>query len=440
MALATLWRAMAGVEHTAIENVRFDRDQGSEESVLVIDVRPFARKRGRCGLCRRPCPGYDRGGGRRRWRALDHGVMRCFLEADAPRVKCREHGVVVAHVPWAPHKAGHLHSFDAQVAWLATKTSKSAATELMRISWSTVGTIITRVYAGARAAAAAAGSDGLDGLHRIGIDEVSYKRGHKYLTVVVDHDSGVLIWASKGNTRASLAGFFDALGQHRCAQISHVSADGAPYIEREVTARCPQAVIGIDPFHVVKWANDTLTRARLDAWNQARAMKKHDPPAAIGGARRHQWLPGRDTATALRGSRYALAKNPENLTEKQQAKLAWIEINTPELYRAYQLKETLRLIFQLPAHQAPTALEHWLAWAQRCRIPAYVDLGRKIRKHRHRILASITHHLSNGRVESANNKIRVMTRIAHGFADPQALIALAMLALGHHRPTLPGRN
>lgn len=445
MALASLWRAMLGVEHTAIENVRYHRDPSDPSDpsgggvVFVVDVRALARRQGRCGSCRRPAPGYDAGGGRRRWRSLDHGTMRCYLEADAPRVRCRVHGVVVAHVPWAAHRAGHTHAFDAQVAWLATKTSKTAATELMRIAWSTVGAIITRVYNAAEDAARATGRDGLDGLRRIGIDEVSYKRGHKYLTVVVDHDTGMLVWAGEGHSRATLAEFFDALGADRCAQISHVSADGAPYIENEVLTRCPEVVIGIDPFHVVKWANDTLARVRLDAWNTARARKKHDPPAAVGGARQHQWLPGRDTAKALRGSRFALAKNPEDLTTKQQAKLVWIQLNSPELFRAYQLKESLRSIFATPPHLAAAALDIWLAWAQRCRIPAFIDLGRKIRRHRDRILLSIEHNLSNGRVESVNNKIRLMTRIAYGFADPQALIALAMLSLGRHRPALPGR-
>lgn len=440
MALTTLWRATVGVEHTAIENVRFDVGEETGATSLVVSVRPFARRRGRCGRCRRRSPGYDAGGGRRRWRAPDHGLLRCFLEADAPRVKCREHGVVVAHVPWAAHGAGHTHAFDAQVAWLATKMSKSAASELMRIAWPTVGAVLTRVYNAAQATAAAAGNDGLDELRRIGIDEVSYKRGRKYLTVVVDHDTGLLVWAGEGHTRATLAEFFDALGPTRSADLTHVSADGAPYIEHEVTARCPEVVIGIDPFHVVKWANDTLARVRVDAWNAARKMKRFDPPAAVGGARQHQWLPGRDTAKALRGSRYALMKNPDDLTEKQQAKLAWIQVHTPDLYRAYQLKETLRAIFTLPVHDARLALDRWLNWAQRCRIAAFVALGRKIRKHRHRILLAIEHQLSNGRVESVNNKIRVMTRIAYGFHNAHALIALAMLALGRHQPALPGRS
>ena len=145
------------------------------------------------------------------------------------------------------------------------------------------------------------------------------------------------------------------------------------------------------------------------------------------------------TAAALKRSRYALWKNPENLTSRQQAKLAWIAKTDPRLYRAYLLKEGLRLVFQLDHDEAEAALEAWIGWARRCRIPAFVELQRRIFRHKASILAAIEHGMSNGRIESVNTKIRLVTRIAFGFRSPQALIALAMLNLGGHRPLLPGR-
>jgi transposase len=431
----SLWRGLLSLEHTAVESVVFEDVTGGGR-VLVAHVRPMARQRGRCGSCRRRCPRYDQGAGRRRWRSLDHGTTLMFLEADAPRVRCPEHGVVVAHVPWAVHGAGHTHTFDRQVAWLAVHTSKTAATELMRIAWRTVGAIIARVWL---AAEAAAPGDGLDGLRRIGIDEISYRRNYKYLTVVVDHDTGNLVWAGAGHDRAGLAGFFDRLGPERCAQITHVSADGAGYIDEEAAQRCPGAVRCVDPFHVVKWANDALSRVRIDAWNIARALARTEPKPLSGWARRTQSLPGRERARALKDSRFALWKNPENLTPNQKAKLQWIVTADPRLYRAYLLKEALRLIFQMPTDQASEALDRWLSWARRCRIPAFVDLAQTIAVYKTRILASIEHHLSNGLVESVNTKIRLLTRIAFGFHSANALIAMAMLNLGRHRPVLPGR-
>lgn len=158
-----------------------------------------------------------------------------MLEAEAPRVKCRTHGVVVAHVPWARHNAGHTLAFDDQVAWLATQASKTTATELMRIAWRTVGAIIARVWADIEAQ-----HDRLAGLRRIGIDEISYKKGHKYLMVVVDHDTRRLIWAAPGRDSATVREFFDLLGEERCAQITHVSADGVSCVSVRV------AVAGFD--------------------------------------------------------------------------------------------------------------------------------------------------------------------------------------------------
>jgi transposase len=423
---ATLWRALLGVEKAVVEDIEFDE----EAELLVAHVRPRARARARagCGRCGRRSPGYDRGEGRRRWRALDLGTVQVVLEADAPRVNCAEHGPTVAAVPWARHGAGHTRVFDEQVAWLATQCSKSAVTELMRIAWRTVGAIITRVWADVETV-----HDRFADLRRIGIDEISYKRNHKYLTVVVDHDSGRLVWAAPGRDRATVHRFFDALGEDRCAQISHVSADGAEWIADVVAQRCPDAVRCADPFHVVKWATEALDEVRRDAWNAARGDVRAQRAAG-------KTIRASGRAKAVKGARFALWKNPENLSTAQQAKLAWIAKTEPRVHRAYLLKEGLRLVFQLPHDEAGDALDHWINWARRSRIPIFVRLQQRILKHKTAILAAIEHGLSNGRIESVNTKIRLITRIAFGFSSPQALIALAMLSLGGHRPTLPGRR
>lgn len=426
---ASLWRALLGVDKTVIEDVEHDVESG----VVVVHVRPQRPRHGRCGECGRRSPWYDRGEGRRRWRSLDLGTVPVFLEASAPRVNCPAHGPTVRQVPWARHAAGHTRAFDQQVAWLATQCSKTAITRLMRIAWRTVGAIIARVWADT-----AASADQFAGLRRIGIDEISYKRGHKYLTVVVDHDTGRLVWATPGRTRGAVHAFFDALeasGGGRCGQVTHVSADGAEWIAEVVQQRCPGAVRCADPFHVVGWATDALDEVRRQAWNDAKRAGNQKIRYSGGKERRL----GTGPAQALKRARFALWKNPENLTERQRAKIDWIAKTDPRLYRAYLLKEGLRLVFQLSAEEAPAALDRWIGWARRSRIPNFVRLQRRIVKYRVEILAAIEHGLSNGRIESVNTKIRLLTRIAFGFAHPEALIALAMLNLGGHRPELPGR-
>jgi len=415
---ASVWQGLLGVERTVVERVEFDVESG----ILVACVRPRRGARQRCGRCERRCSFYDRGEGRRRWRALDLGVVQAWLEADAPRVDCPVHGPTVVAVPWARHAAGHTYAFDDQVAWLAVRTSKTAVQALMRVAWRTVGAIVARVAADAQARV-----DRWANLRRIGIDEISYKKGHRYLTIVVDHDTGYLIWAGAGRDKATLRRFFTQLGEQRCAQITHVSADGAGWIAAVVAERCPNAVRGADPFHVVAWATDALDQVRRDAWNAARGAKG----AATADSK------------ALKRARWALWKNPGDLSDAQQAKLDWIARIHPRVHRAWALKEGLRMVFTLARQgfkqDAKDALQRWLSWARRCRIPAFVDLQRRIVTHREAIHISIDHDLSNGLVESTNTKLRLLTRMAFGYADPNALIGLGMLALGGLCPPLPGR-
>ena len=169
MRSARVWARLLGLGKVVVEDVEFDED----EAAIVVSVRPRKATKRRCGRCGSRCAGYDQGEGRRRWRTLDLGLVRAFLEADSPRVRCPEHGVVAAQVPWARHSAGHTYAFDDTAAWLVTHCSKSAVRELMRIAWRTVGSIVTRVVADAEA-----GTDRFANLRRIGIDEISYKRGH----------------------------------------------------------------------------------------------------------------------------------------------------------------------------------------------------------------------------------------------------------------------
>ena len=409
-----LWRQMLGVDKaTVIESVGIDE----EANAVVAHVRPRKVTKRRCGRCGVRAPGYDQGEGRRRWRCLDLGVVMCFLEADSPRVSCPTHGPTVAQVPWARHGAGHTRDFDDELAWLVTHTAKSTVCGLMRVAWRTVGSVVARVVADGRAA-----HDPFDGLSRIGIDEISYKRGHRYLTVVVDHDSGRLIWAAVGRDKKTLNGFFDLLGSERCAKITLVSADGAEWIGDVVAERAKNATLCIDSFHVVKLATDALDEGRREVWNTARRS----------GMTGH--------AAELKGCRYALWKNPEDLTARQEAKLAFIAKVNTRLYRAYLMKEQLRIAIRTKGVLSLTMLEAWLAWAQRSRIPAFIELGRKIRRHLPGIEAAMINNLSNALIESTNTKLQVLHRMAFGFKEPEHLISLALLDRGGYCPALPGRG
>jgi transposase len=408
-----VWGKLLGLNKVVVEGVEFLEDQRT----LVVSVRVARRAQGRCSECGRRCPGYDQGYGRRQWRGLDLGTTLLQLEADTPRVKCPEHGVISASVPWARRGSRFTREFEDQCSWLAVNTSRSSVADLLRVAWRTVGRIVERVMSEARKA-----TDLLAGLRRIGIDELSYRKGHKYATVVVDHDTGRLVWMAPGRNKETVDRFFDELGPSRCASLELVSADGATWIDDVVQKRAPQAERCLDPFHVVQWATKALDDVRRGVWNDLR----------------HGDAPGQ--AKDLKGARWALWKNPENLSSKQRRTLAWIaKVNAP-LYRAYLLKEALRSVFHertLP--RAMARLEAWLAWAIRCRLEPFTKLARSIKEYRSRIEATLLHGLSNAIVESRNTQLRLLHRIAHGFHDVQAFIGLAMLKLGGLCPPLPGR-
>lgn len=417
---ATIWRRVCGLgDDTIVEAVEYDH----ERDAVIASVRPRARKATRrrphvlaCGRCGTPAPKFDNGEGRREWRALDLGECKLYLEADAPRVTCPDHGVTVAQVPWARHGSRLTRDMENTVAWLACRTAKMVLVALLRITWRTVGAIVDRVVAEDRAR-----KDPFDGLRRIGIDEISYKRHQRYLMVVVDHDTGRLVWAGVGRTKKTLNKFFDELGEQRCKKIKLVSADAAEFIGDVVAERCKKATLCTDPFHVVKWATDALDEVRRDVWNEARRS----------GQRAH--------AKELKGCRFALWKNPEDLTKNQAAKLSWISRSNNKLYRAYLLKEQLRQVFRVKGKRGIRLLYAWLDWASRSRIDAFVALARKIRKNLRGIQAALRHKLSNAIVESTNTKLRVLARMAYGFKEPDHLIALALLDRGGHCPPLPGR-
>ena len=345
-----VWARLLGLVRAVVEDVWI-----GDEGEIVVAARPGWREHDRCGVCRRRSPGFDLGDGRRRWRALDLGTTLAFVEAEAPRVTCRRHGVVVCAVPWARHHSRFTRAFEDQAAWLAVNCSKTAVAQLMRVAWRTVGGICERVADEAQREV-----DLLAGLRRIGIDEISHRRGQRYLTVVVDHDSGRLVWAAAGRDRKTVERF-PRRARRRALQTARIGVLRHGVLDRWSGRRSlPDAVRCVDPFHVVMLATDALDEVRREVWNEARRSGE----IAL--------------AKNLKGARYALWKNPENLTGRQRAKLSQLQHTNRRLYRAYLLKEQLRRIYRLPADTAVALLDGWIAWARRCRLPSFVKLARTI--------------------------------------------------------------
>jgi len=269
----SLIKRLLKIENIVIESIYFEND--IEEEIFIIVTRPLKRDLNCCPLCGKRCPGYDSATKTRRWRSLDFGSQRVYIESCAPRVKCAKHGVIVAYVPWARHNSDYTYDFETAVTWFALHATAQDVAEYFRIKWHTVGSIAKRVQESLEESEPSR----FDNLEAIGIDETSYKKGHKYMTVVVDHNTGRLIWAKKGFGKTVLTEFFEELTEEQRAKIKYVTADGARWIADCITDFCPNAERCVDPFHVVGWATDSLDEVRKSAVRSAKREVEEAEPA-----------------------------------------------------------------------------------------------------------------------------------------------------------------
>ena len=393
MRATTLLGEIFGLKQTRILEATFD-DLG-----LVIDVAPSTRVP-YCSSCeRRVRVVHDRYEGRR-WRHLDLAALRVWLRYTIRRVDCPRCGVVVELVPWAENQSWFTYEFEEQVAYLAQRADKTTLSKLMRISWNTVGAIIQRVLPRHRSA------DPLEGLTHIGVDELSYRRHHEYVTVIVDHVRGGVVWAHPGKNAETLNAFFEELGKERCAQLEAVTLDMSGAYLKAVTEASPQARVIFDRFHVQRLAHDALDEVRRQEVREAEPEDRGE----------------------LKNTRFALHKNPWNLSTLEAAKVAEVQKANLPLYRAYMLKETLAAILDgRQVNVARKKLLEWIDWAARSRLLPFRKLARTLRAHLEGILAYVATGLSNGRTEGLNGKIRTITRRSYGFHSAHSLIALIFL-------------
>jgi transposase len=401
------------------------------------------------------------------WRHVDLGVWQLEVHARLRRLRCPEHGALVEGVPFARDGARFTRDFDDLVAWLATKTDKTAITRLVRIDWKTVGRIIKRV------GDELLPEDRLNDLFNISLDEVAWRKGHRYLTLAGDHDQDCVVWGTEGKGQAAADQFFDALdpppaqkpadpgrcswepepaimvpfgpcptvpagegipgawlqpGEEldpclfaRASRLRAVSMDMTGGYAKSVLKHAPQATIVIDNYHVVQAATKALDEVRREHWNELRQAGQAD------------------AAKQFKADRWALLKNPDDLTEHQAAVLAAIRQGGGKLARAWAMKEMVRAIFApgLSVQAVSDLLDRLLARLSRCRLAPFIRLGRTIRKHRDGILAARRLKLSNARAEALNNKVKLIVRRAYGFHSAQAALALVHLACGPVTLTLP---
>ena len=395
MRVSTAFNRLLRLPGASVIDVSFTADG------VIVTVR-LRRRRRVCSRCGQTGRLAIHGRRVKRWRHLDLGANRCIVECELRRLWCRTCGAQFEAVPWARPGSRYTRDFEDVVAWLAQQMAKTPIAGLLRIGWDTVGRIVERVLADHLDEAR------LEGLVCIGVDEISYRRHHRYLTSVVDHRGGAIVWCAAGRNAATLRAFFDELGERK-QSIRAISIDMSGGYEKAIREAIPAAEIAFDPFHVVRLGQRAVDQVRRDEWN---AHERSHTPSG-------RWI---------KGTRWSLLKAPAKQTIDQLALLGEVQQANKALYRAFLLKEELRLLYQLDDPRlAPAHLDAWLAWASRSRLTPFIKLARTIRRHRPGILAAIRLGLTNGRLEGLNSRIRLISHRSFGFHSAGPLIALVYL-------------
>ncbi len=329
----------------------------------------------------------------RKLRTLPIGDKCVWLLAETPRVQCRKCKCVrQIKVPLAHARYSYTKAFEQYVLGLCKVMTLQDVSKKLKICWDCVKDIFKRHLSRRY------GKPKLSKLQYIAIDEISVRKGHKYITLVMDIVTGAVVFVGDGKGADALIPFWKQV-QRAKAKIVAVATDMSPAYISSVLENSPQSSLVFDHFHVVKLMNEKLTEVRRGLYREQKEILQKN---------------------VLKGSRWILLKNPENLNKdkgEQQRLAEALEINKP-LATAYYLKEELRQMWQQPDKKtAAEFIEGWIARAEHSAIGPLISMARTIASHRFGILAWYDHPISSGAMEGTNNKIKTMKRMAYGYRD-----------------------
>jgi transposase len=356
---------------------------------------------------------FSQGKKTRRFRTLPIGTQPVIIELAVPRVRCRDCSTVrQVKIPFAPGSRRYTKAFERYALALARITTAKHAAQHLGVSWDTIRDIERRYLEKHFS------KPKLKHLKRIAIDEIAVRKGHRYLTLVLDLDSGQVVYVGKGRKKQSLNDFWKRLAASR-AKIEAVATDmSAAYISA-VQERLPKASLVFDRFHVMKLFNDKLSALRRELHREA-----------TDGLQKK----------VLKGTRWLLLRNSENLDadkrEHQRLEEA-LSLNKP-LATAYYLKEELRLLWEQPGPiTAEIFLHDWCRRARASGIKMLMTFANTLEGYRSGILAWYKHPISTGPLEGVNNKIKTLKRAAYGYRNEE-YFKLKILAIHQTEYALVG--
>jgi transposase len=355
----------------------------------------------------------SRGHAERRFRSLPIGSRPTALVLPIPRVECRACGAVrQVEVPFADPRRSYTRAFERYALELSRSMTIRDVAHHLDVGWDLIKDIqkrdLSRRFAKPK----------LKHLSHIAIDEIAVASGHRYLTTVLDLDSGAVVFVGDGKGADALKPFWKRL-RPSGAKIEAVAMDMSGAYQAAARANLPKAVIVFDRFHVVKLFNDKLSELRRALYREATDVQHKE---------------------VLKGTRWLLLKNPENLDEEKDERRRLeeaLKLNEP-LAKAYYLKDDLRRFWEQPGkHFATTFLDGWIRRAIASGIKVLQQMAKTLAAHRSGLLAYYDAMISSGPLEGTNNKIKTMKRRAYGFRDRE-FFKLKILAIHETRYELVG--
>lgn len=328
----------------------------------------------------------------REFKSLPMGNRPITLRMTVQRIRCNHCGCTIQeHIPFAWAKCQYTKRLAVYIQSLCQYMTIKAVADHLGMSWNTVKEInkeyLRRKY----------GKPGLDGLKYIGIDEFAVKKGHVYMTIVADLESGQVVYVGDGKGKDALDGFWKRLSRSKC-NIKAVSTDLSGAFISAVREHLPDATLVFDHFHVIKLANDALDKVRIDTYKE---------------------LDSKEKSSAIKGLRWILLGNGERLKSESAAERLdqALKVNA-NLATSYYLKEELRRVWnQNGKEQAEVILFNWIKEARGSGIRQMTRLADTIEQHMDGLLAYYDYKISSGKVEGINNKIKTIKRQAFGFRD-----------------------
>lgn len=406
MQLQTILNAVEKQKGFVYRNVKFDQDR----KAILVELQPHGRSRPVCSGCGRKGPGYDRRPVRR-FEFVPLWAIPVFFLYALRRVDCPRCGVKVEQVPWADGKHQSTFSYRLFLARWAKRLSWSETATIFHTSWDTVYRSVQWVVRWGLVHREIAG------LEAIGVDEIAYLRGHKYLTLVYQIDKGSrrLLYIARDRTEESLRGFFRIIPSRAVQGLKFVCTDmWRPYMN--VIAEQASGTVHIfDRFHVMKKFNDKINQVRSE---EARELKRQGQ------------------AETLKHSRWCLLKRPANLTARQAVRLSELVKLNLRCVRAYLMREDFQRFWEYVSPcWAGKFLDQWCTRALRSNIEPMKEMARTLRSHRTILLNwfEARGEISNGSVEGMNNKAKLAMKKAYGFKSYETI----EIALYHQLGDLP---